>query len=85
MTLEEIKNAYRRLASQYHPDKLDKLHKKEGEALFKRITEARDVILNYCAHYRYSFKKEDVENVRSDQDFEHDFIRQFYDDWLIHL
>jgi hypothetical protein len=84
-TLEEIKRAYRRLASECHPDKLDDSDKKKGEEQFKKLTEARDVLMQYCAGYRFSFKKDDVEKVRSDRDFEYIFTQQFYDDWSVNL
>jgi DnaJ-class molecular chaperone len=84
-TLDEIKSAYRRLASECHPDKLEEAEKKSGEARFRQLTEARDILLNYCAQYRFSFKQTDVEDVRLDQDFGYDHLKQFYDDWMINL
>ena len=84
-TLEEIKRAYRRLASECHPDKLKDSDKKTGEEKFKKLTQARDVLLQYCAGYRFSFKQEDVEKVCSDQNFEDIFMNQFYGDWSVNL
>ncbi|NQT26074.1 DnaJ domain-containing protein [candidate division KSB1 bacterium] len=82
-TLEEIKSAYRRLASECHPDKLEDADKKRGETQFKQLTEARDILFSYCANHRYSFKQKDVEGVRIDQDFNYDHVKQFYDDWMV--
>jgi DnaJ-class molecular chaperone len=84
-TFEDIKKVYRRLANQYHPDKCTEKDKKHCEAMFKKVTQARDILLNYCAGCRYSFKKEDVEKVRLDQDFEYDHLKQFYNDWMINF
>ncbi|MBN1894622.1 DnaJ domain-containing protein [bacterium] len=81
-TLEEIKKAYRQLARQYHPDTCAEKDKEQCERMFKKMTQARDLLINYCAAYRFSFKKEDVEAVRMDQDFLYDHLQQFYDDWM---
>ncbi len=82
-TLKEIKDAYRRLSLKYHPDRCKKSNKKFCEQAFKKITWARDIILNYCAGYKYSFKEEDVEINIIDIDkqlYEH--FKRFYEDWL---
>jgi len=81
-TLEDIKNAYRRLARLYHPDTCGDEDKSQCECMFKKVTQARDVLLNYCAACRFSFKKENVEAVRMDQDFMYDHMQQFYSDWM---
>ena len=46
-TLAEIKKAYRRLVYQYHPDQCTDQDKTECETMFKKVTEARDVLINY--------------------------------------
>lgn len=84
-TLEEIKNAYRRLAVKYHPDTCDALDKKECESMFKKVTKARDVLMNYCANYRYSFKPDDVVKNGLDNDFDYDHMKRFYDDWMVNF
>src|SRR3989442_1490222 len=40
----EIKKAYRRLAMQFHPDKVGPAEKETAEARFKEITEAYEVL-----------------------------------------
>lgn len=57
-TLSEIKEAHRKLALQYHPDKSSA----DGgeEKWFCKITQAYRVLTDYCEHYRYSFREEDV-------------------------
>jgi len=84
-TLEEIKRAYRRLASRYHPDKCKEKDKKQCDKMFKKVTLARDTLLNYCAGYRYSFKQPDVERVSLDKDFEYEHMKRFYGDWMVDL
>ena len=67
----EIKKAYQQLVLQYHPDGVQG-NTKDSEKI-KKITEAREIIENYCRscrnsfnekdqNFRYSFKKEDVKN-----------------------
>ncbi len=54
--------------------------KKESEEIFKRMTHARDVLLNYCASYRYSFKESDVKKATMDKEF-YEHLKRFYDGW----
>jgi DnaJ-class molecular chaperone len=78
-TMEEIKVAYRSLALKYHPDKCKNKDKKLCEEIFKKINRANEIILEYCANYRYSFKDEKI-NEDSPEDGAH--IKRFYDDWF---
>ncbi|MDD5255367.1 MAG: DnaJ domain-containing protein, partial [Candidatus Omnitrophica bacterium] len=57
-SLEEIKDAYQSLSLRYHPDKCREENKKRCEEEFKRITAAKDVLLSYCANYRFSFTEQ---------------------------
>ncbi len=58
-TLKEIKSAYRRMAKQHHPDKV--VDKDQAEsATMKRLNWAYKLLLDYCAGYKYSFRKDDV-------------------------
>jgi len=80
-TLEEIKNAYKSLALKYHPDRRKDAKKKDCEEIFKKITRANDILLSYCAGYRYSFREKDIKkNVMSKETYEH--LKRFYDGWL---
>ncbi len=81
-TLEEIKKAYRRLAVETHPDTCSEKDHQGCEDMFKKITRAKEILLDYCAGYKYPFTKADAEKVRLNKDFEYDHMRQFYDDWM---
>lgn len=79
-TLEEIKKTYRKLAQKYHPDKCKDEKKKECEEMFKKIAYANDILMAYCAGYRYSFKETDVKRNTMDKEF-YEHLRRFYDGW----
>ena len=59
-TLKEIKNAYRRMAYRYHPDKNRADDSPEGEEIMKRLNRAYQILIEYCNNYNYRFKEEDV-------------------------
>jgi len=79
-TLEEIKNAYKRLALKYHPDKCKGEKKKECEEKIKKINHAKDVLMTYCVGYRYSFKEKDVKRNAVNKEF-YEHLKRFYDGW----
>jgi len=83
-TLEEIKKAYRTLAHEYHPDKCKEEKKKECEERFKKISHANDILMNYCAAYKYSFKEKDVKRNSMDREF-YRHLKRFYDGWWFDL
>ena len=79
-TLYEINNSYRRLASEYHPDRCKDEKKEECEELFKEINHAKDILLSYCTSYRYSFAEKDVKRYTMDKEtYKH--LKRFYDGW----
>lgn len=80
-TLEEIKDAYRQLALQFHPDRCAVEKKKECAEKFRKISDAHEVLMNYCAGYRYSFAEKDVMKCASLDDL-YDRMRQLYDGWF---
>ncbi|MGD9014852.1 MAG: J domain-containing protein [Candidatus Omnitrophota bacterium] len=83
-TLEEIKQVYRELNLKYHPDRCKGEQKRESEEMLKRINNAKDIILSYCAGYRYSFKEKDVKRSSLDKEsYEH--LKRFYDGWWDNL
>ena len=79
-TLQEIREAYRKLALKYHPDKCKQRDKKEREEMFKKINHANEILLLYCAGYEISFKEENVKKTAMDNVF-HDHLKRFYDGW----
>ena len=80
VTLEEIKEAYRRLSLKYHPDRCKDADKKHCEEMIKKINHAKDILMAYCAGYRYSFKEKDVKrNTMDKESYEH--LKRFYDGW----
>ena len=79
-TLGEIKDAYKRLTLRYHPDRCKDDRKKECEEIFKKLTHANDILMAYCAGYRYSFKEKDVKRNTMDREF-YKHLKRFYDGW----
>jgi len=66
-TLKEIKNKYRALLKEWHPDT-----RKENEAILKHktieIINAYRIIMDYCDHYRFSFSEEEIEKYISPEE-----------------
>jgi len=79
-TLEEIRTSYRKLALKYHPDKCKGKKKRRCEEMFKKISHAKDILINYCAGYKYSFKEKDVKRNAMDKVF-YEHLKRFYDGW----
>ena len=79
-TLEDVKKAYKKLALKYHPDRCQGQKKKEYEEMFKKISHANDILMSYCAGYRYSFKEKDVKRNTMDKEF-YEHLKRFYDGW----
>ena len=80
-SMEEIKRAFRTLALQYHPDRRADKDRKRYEEMFKKINQAKKIIVDYCANYRYSFQEKDVrKNTLSREEYEH--LKRFYDGWI---
>jgi DnaJ-class molecular chaperone len=66
-TLDHIRNNYRKLIKQWHPDK----HPSEPELAQKKTREiihAHRVIMQYCNQYHYSFSRQEVEKYLSDRE-----------------
>ena len=83
-TLEEIKKAYRGLAYKCHPDKCKDEKKPECEEMFKKINHANEILMGYCAGYKYSFKEKDVKRNTMDREF-YKHLQRFYDGWLFNM
>ena len=79
-TLEDLKEAYRRLSLKHHPDRCPDQDKKHCEEMIKKVNHAKDVLSVYCANYRYSFKEKDVKRSSFDKaTYQH--LKRFYDGW----
>ena len=79
-SMEEIKIGYRKLSLKYHPDRCKEKDKKHCAEMFKKINCAKDIIMGYCAGYRFSFKKENVEKNTMDKEY-YEHLKRFYDGW----
>ncbi len=58
-TLEEVKQAYRRMAFQHHPDKGAE-NDEQDEEMMKKLNWAYELLIEYCSNYSCSFKEEAV-------------------------
>lgn len=67
-SMELIKDQYRKLMKQWHPDHC-KEEPEKCEKMSRRLTEAYRMIQTYCAHYRYSFTRETVERHLSEKEW----------------
>jgi len=83
-SIEEIKEAFRDLSLKYHPDRCKEQDKKNCEEMIKKINQAKEIILAYCANYRYSFKEKDVKrNILDKETYQH--LKRFFDGWWENL
>jgi len=64
-TLSEIKEAFRKMAKKYHPDKCQE-NREECEEMMRKLTEAKNIIFTFLAGYRYCFTQKPAE----EQDWE---------------
>ncbi len=78
-TLEEIKQAYRRMAALYHPDRCPEEKKSECEKLMGHLNEAYELLLDYCSRYRYSFNEESVRRTYPFDEYLKKFQRGWFD------
>ena len=80
-SIKEIREAFRKLSLQYHPDRCHGKEKDTCKEMFKKISHAKDLLEAYCLNYRYSFKEKDVnKNTMSREEYEH--LKRFYDGWI---
>jgi DnaJ-class molecular chaperone len=67
------------LVLKYHPDRCKDEKKKKCEEMFKKAAHANNILMAYCAGYRYSFKEKDVKKNIMDRKF-YKHLKRFYDD-----
>lgn len=63
-SMEEIKSRYRRLITQWHPDKCNENTETCNE-MTKKLNAAYKTIMLYCEEYKYSFAKEEIKKYLS--------------------
>jgi DnaJ-class molecular chaperone len=77
-TLRQIKAAYKKVANRYHPDKCQDPDTAKCAEMMKKINEAYELIMEYCAQYSYSFSEEDVRRT-----YPHDeYLRRYSHGWF---
>ena len=72
-TLKELKQVYRQMALRYHPDQCG--NNPECEEGMKKLNWAYNLLTEYCARYKYTFREEDVARVYSEDEY---LIRHAY-------
>jgi DnaJ-class molecular chaperone len=75
-SMKEIKQAYRRMAFRHHPD-LGKTDAQSADRM-KRLNWAYKLLTDYCAHYRYTFRGEDVARAYPEEEC----IRRYAHGWF---
>ena len=75
-SLEEIKSSYRKLQSQWHPDKCNE-NKDKCTEMTRKIIAAHKTIIDYCNQYKYSFAEEEIKKYLSKEDW---WFERFGDD-----
>ena len=75
-TMDEIKKAYREVALRYHPDKCPEAQVEFCKEQMQRLNQAYQILLDFCANYRYWFGQQAEEEDRA-----RTLQEQFYSDW----
>lgn len=66
-TLKEIKQAYRKMAFRYHPDR-DPTDARSAETM-KKLNRVYQVLMHYCARFHYTFREEDVARAYPEEEY----------------
>ncbi len=77
VTRNEIRDAFRELSRQYHPDSSRERDAADGRKKLEQIVRAREVLERYCDNYRYSFRHEEIRRQPADGDLA-DHLNRFY-------
>ncbi|MDP8236673.1 MAG: DnaJ domain-containing protein [Candidatus Erginobacter occultus] len=76
-TRNEVRDAFRELSRQYHPDSSRERDISAAREKFEQIVRAREVLEQYCDNYRYSFREEEIRRQPADGDIS-DHLDRFY-------
>jgi DnaJ-class molecular chaperone len=66
-TVKEIKNRYRELLKEWHPDLCEGNESVRKQKTIEIISAYR-IIMDYCEQYRFSFSKEEIEKYISPEE-----------------
>jgi curved DNA-binding protein CbpA len=76
-SLAEIKQAYRKKAFMYHPDKSSSQNAQHDE-MMKSLNQAYELLMEYCSRYKYSFKEDNVDRAYPDDAY----LRRYVYGWF---
>jgi len=76
-TRNEIRDAFRELSREYHPDHRPEEKIPAGREEFEKIVRAREILEHYCENYRYSFREEEIRRQPADGDIS-DHLDRFF-------
>ncbi|HIE18003.1 MAG TPA: J domain-containing protein [Dehalococcoidia bacterium] len=76
-SFEEIKQAYRKKAFLYHPDKSGNKNA-QSEEMMKNLNRSYKLLMEYCSRYKYSFKQEEVDRAYPDEAY----VRRYVYGWF---
>jgi hypothetical protein len=79
-TLDEIKEAYRKLSLRYHPDRSPEGGRVKSSDKFREIIRARDILLKYLASYRFAFSEEEFKKHLGPES--RDMFKHFFEDYV---
>ncbi|MGQ9841988.1 MAG: J domain-containing protein [Spirochaetota bacterium] len=78
-SLQQVKNSYRKLMHQWHPDHC-KEDKQLCDEMTKKITQAYKLLIAFCNSYTIPFNKQQWSNELDDEDPETFWKRKFGSD-----
>lgn len=77
-TLKEIRSAYRRMASRYHPDRHTTSDSSPYDEIMTKLNWAYKVLTEYCRDYKYTFGEEDVARTYPFEEYERNWHKNWF-------
>jgi DnaJ-class molecular chaperone len=77
-TLKEIRSAYRKMVSRYHPDKHMDDDSSQYEETMKKLNWAYKVLTEYCRDYKYTFRVEDVARTYPSDEYKRNWHKKWF-------